>query len=91
MESIDEQHRARMRRLRARAAAFAMHAQHDSRETSRRGREAFIARFEREVDPQRALSPAERARRAESAKRAHFTRLALRSAQVRRRHTRAIH
>ena len=82
MQGTEEQ-RARMRRLRARAAAFAMHAQHDSRETSRRGREAFMARFEREVDPEGALGPAERARRAECAKRAHFLRLALRSADVR--------
>jgi hypothetical protein len=60
-----------------------MHAQHDSRETTRRGREAFLARFERQVDPGGVLSPAERARRAESAKRAHFTRLAIRSAEAR--------
>ncbi len=83
MESIEEQHRARMRRLRARAAAYAMHAQHDSRETSRRGRDSFMARFEREVDPQGVLSAGERARRAECAKRAHFIRLALKSAQSR--------
>ena len=48
-------HRARVRRLRARAAAYAMHAQHDSGETSRRGREAFLARFERQVDPDGAV------------------------------------
>lgn len=47
-------------------------------------RDAFAARFENEVDPDRALSPTERARRAESARRAYFTRLALASAKARR-------
>lgn len=49
------------------------------------GRAAFESRFEREVDPDGILDPAERARRAESAKAAYFARLALQSAQSRRR------
>lgn len=52
--STDEEHQAGLRRLRARAAAYAMYAKNDSRETSRPGREAFLARFEREVDPESA-------------------------------------
>jgi hypothetical protein len=48
-------------------------------------RNAFNDRFEREVDPDGKLSPSERARRAESARRAYFTRLALQSAKARRR------
>lgn len=48
-------------------------------------RTAFERRFEREVDPDGALAPAERAHRAEHAKKAYFTRLALRSAKVRRK------
>jgi hypothetical protein len=44
-----------------------------------------MERFEREVDPGGALDPKERARRAEQAKRVHMTRLALKSAQARRR------
>jgi hypothetical protein len=48
-------------------------------------RAAFLDRFEREVDPAGVLDPAERARRAEHAKKAHFLRLALKSAQVRAR------
>lgn len=48
-------------------------------------RRSFLARFEDEVDPDRVLPDAERARRAESAKRAYFARLALRSAKARRR------
>lgn len=81
---MSEEQRQRILRLRARAAAYAMHAQHDSRETSRSGREAFMARFERDVDPDGTLPECERRRRAELAKRAHFTRLAIRSAEVRR-------
>ena len=48
-------------------------------------RRAALARFEEQVDPERQLSATERARRAEHAMRAHMTRLALRSAQARRR------
>lgn len=48
-------------------------------------RRAFLARFEREVDPEGRLAPAERAKRAENARRAHFQRLALQSAKARRR------
>lgn len=48
-------------------------------------RAAALARFEREVDPDSALSPDERARRAEHARKAYFARLALKSAESRRR------
>lgn len=71
--------------LRARLGAYRLHAVHDPKETTRKAREAFAARFERQVDPNRVLAAAERARRAEAARRAHFTELALRSSQVRRR------
>jgi hypothetical protein len=47
-------------------------------------RRAMDKRFEREVDPDGKLSPAERAKRAECARRAYYTRLALKSAQKRR-------
>jgi hypothetical protein len=49
------------------------------------GRKAMLDKFEDEVDPNNALAPAERAKRAEFARRAYFQRLALKSAQVRRR------
>jgi hypothetical protein len=39
--------------------------------------------WQKQVDPERTLPIAERQRRAEAAKKAHFTRLALRSAQAR--------
>ncbi len=48
-------------------------------------RRAFVERFEREVDPDGRLDPAERARRAEHKRRAHYQRLALKSAQSRRK------
>jgi hypothetical protein len=38
-------------------------------------RAAFLARFEREVDPDGTLDPAERERRATEARTAHFARL----------------
>ncbi|PWS40623.1 hypothetical protein DKT74_31945 [Streptomyces sp. ZEA17I] len=46
-------------------------------------RKAFLDRFEREVDPDGTLTPEERARRAEHARRAYFKRLALASARAR--------
>jgi hypothetical protein len=72
------------RSLRARLAAYALHAQHDPRETTANGRAAFLARFDREVDPAGLLEPDERRRRAEQARRAYFARLALASAKARR-------
>ncbi|MDE3205152.1 MAG: hypothetical protein KGQ66_13155 [Acidobacteriota bacterium] len=46
-------------------------------------RQAFRDRFEREVDPEGVLSPAERSRRAEHARRAYYRRLAAASAKAR--------
>lgn len=51
-----------------------------------RARAAFLARFENEVDPDRTLAPDERARRADSALRAHMLHLARRSLRARQRH-----
>jgi hypothetical protein len=72
------------RSLRARLAAYAMHAKHDSRDTSAPGRAAFLARFEADVDPDGRLDPEERRRRAEHARSAYFARLALASVAARR-------
>ncbi len=49
-----------------------------------RARAALQAKFERQVDPEGTLPPVERAKRAESARRAHYQRMSLRSAQARR-------
>jgi hypothetical protein len=73
------------RALRARLAAHTLHATHDSRELTAPARAAFLGRFEREADPEGVLDPAERARRAEHLRKAFFARLALKSAQARRR------
>lgn len=48
-------------------------------------REEFLDQFERKVDPDGILAPAERAKRAEHLRKAYFARLALKSAQARRR------
>jgi hypothetical protein len=48
------------------------------------GREASVKRFERQVDPDGVLDPAERARRAQQAMRAYMMRLAAKSAAARR-------
>ncbi len=47
------------RLLRARLAAYSMHARHDPKETTRRARARFEERFYHEVDPDNVL-PAER-------------------------------
>lgn len=47
-------------------------------------RDAMRRKFEDEVDPGRVLPPEERAKRADSARRAYYQRLALKSAQARR-------
>jgi hypothetical protein len=48
-------------------------------------RKAMLDKFEREVDPDGTLAPAERAKRAAHLRKAYFARLALKSAQARRR------
>lgn len=48
-------------------------------------RDALARKFEVEVDPDGVLAPEERAKRAESARLAHFQRMARASAQARRR------
>ncbi len=48
-------------------------------------RMALLDKFEREVDPDAILLPAERAKRAENARKAHYRRMALKSVQARRR------
>ncbi len=72
------------RSLRARIGAHALHASHDPTETTAKARATFLARFEEEVDPARQLPEAERRRRAEHARKAHFARLALASVKSRR-------
>jgi hypothetical protein len=70
--------------MRARMAAYLLHARYDARETTKAARVAFNRRFLDQVDPDRCLPDEERIRRAESARRAYFTRLAYLSAKKRR-------
>jgi hypothetical protein len=72
------------RALRARTAAYAMHAKHGLEQTTAKGRAAFLATFEEQVDPAEALPPDERRRRAKQLRKAYFARLALASAKARR-------
>ena len=74
------------RSLRSQIAAHESWAQTDDRPgRTAKARKAFLDRFERQVDPDGTLAPAERAKRAAHARKAHFKRLALKSAQARRR------
>jgi hypothetical protein len=65
--------------------AYTLHSRYDSRELTKAARAAFESKFEREVDPDGILPLEERLRRAEMARKAHYARLALKSAQARRR------
>ena len=67
---------ASQRSQRATIAARARWARQDGADGTRAARETFLARFERLVDPDNELTLAERVRRAESAKREHFQRMA---------------
>jgi hypothetical protein len=71
--------------LRARAAVNSSWAKTPDRAArTQAAREAMMRSFEKQVDPLGVLDPAERALRAEYARKAHMQRLALRSAKVRR-------
>lgn len=74
--------------LRGRIGAHLLHATHDSRALTAPARAAFLASFERKVDPDGSLSPDERRRRAAHARAAYFAQLARRSVIVRHSRTR---
>jgi hypothetical protein len=72
--------------LRARIAAAERWAREADRVAATApARRGLRAKFEREADPEGTLSSAERARRADGLMRAHMLRMALRSAESRRR------
>lgn len=74
------------RTMRAEIAAHESWAQTDDRAArTAPARRALMDKFERQVDPDGTLLPAERAKRTESARKAHYRRMALKSAQARRR------
>ena len=72
------------RSMRARIAAYTLHSRTDGRELTTPARQAFLDRFERDVDPSGSLSPAERSKRAAAARKAYFTKLALKSSKARK-------
>jgi len=71
--------------MRARLAARVSHSRSDPKERTRAARDKFEQRFLDEVDTDRSLPEVERLRRAGHARKAYFTRLALKSAQARRK------
>lgn len=76
------------RTLRARAAAYALHSLVDSREHMKPAQAAgpgAIGYWLTKVDPDQVLAEPERTRRAEAARKAHFTKLALASSRARSR------
>jgi hypothetical protein len=72
------------RSARSRIAAHTLHSRYDSRELTAPGRNAFLERFEKQVDPRGELPEAERKRRAEHARKAYFSRLGYLSGRARR-------
>jgi excisionase family DNA binding protein len=81
----DHRGSANRRRIQAKAAAHTLHSLYDSRALTAPARDAFLKRFERQVDPEGRLSANERVRRATQAKEAYFTNLALSSSKSRSR------
>lgn len=77
--------RSSLRSQAARIAALTRWTYQDPIEGTRKAREAFDARFLDQVDPDRVLPEAERIRRAETARKLYFARLAHKSAKARRR------
>lgn len=68
----------------ARLAAHSLHAKiSDPSAHTAPAREAFMRKFEREVDPDGLLDPDERDRRARAAMRAHMSRLRLKAMRKR--------
>ena len=80
------------RRLQASLAVHESWARtQDRSERTRPAREALLRRFEREVDPDGVLDPEERQRRAEHARSAHYSRMALKRAKAQRLRAEADH
>jgi hypothetical protein len=68
-----------------RLGALAQQSRHSTYETTRSARAAADAKIVSGVDPDGTLSPEERLRRESAARKLYFRRLAMRSAEVRRR------
>jgi hypothetical protein len=73
------------RSMRARVAAYALHAQRDSRELTAKARSAAWQKYLDEVDPDGSLPEPERIRRAESLRKSRLLAASLKAAVARRR------
>lgn len=70
---------------RARLGGLSTAARHDPKDYTAAAHAGFLAKFEREVDPDGVLPESERRRRAEAARKLHMQQLAWRSATARRK------
>ncbi len=77
---FDTEHAALIGRI----GGLVTQSRHDAREFTAPARRAFLRRFEEAVDPSGVLPAEERERRAQLARRAHMSRLALASAEARK-------
>jgi hypothetical protein len=86
MNSVDpDSTRAQAQRRRiSRLGGLSKSSMYDAVEATSKARSAFLASFEKRVDPDHKLDDRERARRAEALMRAHMTRLSHLSAKKRR-------
>ena len=72
--------------MRGRIGAYTRWARTDDRSAATwPARKALEDKFEWEVDPERKLTPTERAKRAEYARKAYYQRLAMKPVQARQR------
>jgi hypothetical protein len=72
------------RSLLGRLGAYTLHSTHDSQELARKSCDTLLRKIEQSIDPQGSLPAQERQRRVYQALKAHYTRMALKSAKVRR-------
>lgn len=82
-QRLTQAEKSRNASINASIASRTRWSKEDGVEGTAKARRAFLDQFEDQVDPDRTLSAAERARRAESAKRAYFTRLSKKAAEAR--------
>jgi hypothetical protein len=77
---------ASLRSLRGRVGAYTRWANTEDRvKATQPARDGLYAKFEREVDPEGKLTPQERTKRAEYARKAYYQRLSMKSVQARQR------
>ena len=69
--------------LRGRLGAHVAHSRNDPQDMTKAARQAFMSTFERQADPDCTLTDDERIRRATHLRKAHFTRMAMKSAETR--------